>query len=160
MLFRYIIMGIVVFASSLSTVVALGSLIRQRSKNDKIKPARGIIWIGLIGIITCLILGYAMYTEESLLIVVPGVSSLLGIYLVLYSCNWEMTLKEDSFIYKNFLGVKKEYRYADVVAVKEVEQNAVKIVLPNKKIMIDPFIKNAGLLLYEINQRLKKKSEF
>lgn len=61
-------------------------------------------------------------------------------WLVLYSLNWKIEIKEDSFIYTNPFGKKREYNYADITKVKRIKIGGYKIYIKSKKITVDYWI--------------------
>lgn len=150
---RIVIMGlIIVFSSWL--VGYIGSYWRTRiyDKNLKVlKPPFLIFWIGFVGflgcIITIIVIFFVAFNEENLVWAIGYfLFSFLGLWLMLYALNWKIIIKDDSFIFWNMFGKKREIKYSEITKLKRIKIGGFRIYIEKKSIAVDYFIEGADNL--------------
>jgi len=102
---------------------------------------------GLIGFILCtsvaLCLIFFKQEEEHLFIaILLFLISILYVWLMMYSLNWRIIIKKDSFTFRNSLRISKEYSYSDIVKIKRIKIGGFRLYLKNgKNIAVDFYVK-------------------
>ena len=132
----------------------------KKSKKENVLRCPVIIGIvGIIFLIGILILSYFIVEEDYsiLFALVP----LMGISIVaiLYPITWRVVVKEDCVVYRNLLGIKREYLYSDITKIVIREKGVVKlwrIYMGKKRVAVDETLIN---LEYFIT-KLKKEKVF
>ena len=162
---RIIITGMIICCSTW-LVGTLGFYLRTKKydKNLKIlKPPLLIFFIGLVGFTLCnviiLITLFVAFNEENLAFAIGGfIFSFLGLWVMLYGLNWKIEIKEESLIYRNMFGRKREFKYNDITKLKRIKIGGYRIYFGKKSIAVDYFIKGADNL-WDILKVLKIDSE-
>jgi len=90
---------------------------------EKIKYPKTFFYAGLLGLIFPLfLLVFFLFTNDSkfnsedyimMPLLILMLSLILGFPLIL-QINWEIVLKEDELVFKNFLGIKRVYKYSEI----------------------------------------------
>lgn len=150
---RIIITGLVICFSS-SIVGVLGTYWRTKiyDKNlNVLKPPLLVFWIGLLVFLACVVtifvIFFAAFNEENLVWAIGFFFfSFLGLWLMLYALNWQIVIKDESFIFQNTFRKKKEIRYSDITSLKRVKIGGYRIYVGKKFIAVDYFIKGADNL--------------
>ena len=150
---RIIITGLVICFSS-SIVGLLGTYWRTKiyDKNlNMLKPPLLVFWIGLLVFLACVVtifvIFFAAFNEENLVWAIGFfLFSFLGFWLMLYALNWKIVVKDESFIYRNIFGKKREIKYSDITKLKRVKIGGYRIYVGKKSIAVDYFIKGADNL--------------
>ena len=139
--------------------------------NTEFMHPKAYLYIGIIGgslsvvaFSGCIIQGFddihivgAIFLLTSLLVIAS-----MGIYLILCSLFWKLTLDEDQFVYRNIFGVIRIYSYANITRVIECRlpdsKDPYKIVVcvGKTKIQVESTHVNYGRFEYLIKKRLKK----
>ncbi|MDR0890257.1 MAG: hypothetical protein LBM28_06410, partial [Oscillospiraceae bacterium] len=97
-----------------------------------------LFWLGVIGagffVIPCIII---LLTTESNWLILPFLAfSCLGASLIIAYCNCRIQYGETTFISKNFWGIKREYTYAEITAIRGKDRD-VKVYLGKHRVRID-----------------------
>lgn len=150
---RIIITGLVICFSS-SIVGLLGTYWRTKIyyRNLKIlKPPLLVFWIGLFVFLACVItifvIFFAAFNEENLVWAIGFfLFSFLGLWLMLYALNWEIVIKDESFIFQNMFRKKREIKYSDITKLKRIKIGGYRIYFGKKSITVDYFVKGADNL--------------
>ena len=150
---RIIITSMIICCSSWS-VGTIGFYLRTKNydKNLKIlRPPLLIFLIGLIEYIICnvviLVILFAAFNEENLAFAIGFfIFSFLGLWIMLYGLNWKIEIKEESFIYRNMFGKKREFKYSEITKLKHIRIGGYRIYFGKKSIAVDYFIKGADNL--------------
>ena len=150
---RIIITGLIICLSSW-LVGLLGSYWRTKNydKNLKVlKPPFLIFWIGFVGFLGCIIMiiiiFFAAFNEENLVWAIGFfLFSFLGLWLMLYALNWKIVIKDESFIFRNMFGKKREIKYSNITKLKRIKIGGYRIYVGKKSIAVDYFIKGADNL--------------
>lgn len=125
--------------------------IRKESKSKRIRPSKIVIVISGIGSSISIALLILIIIDDSILWgIIPFFFLILSVGFFMYGINWEIILKDNTFIHKNFLGIKKEYSYGDVDEIIKMEQ-MVKIFVKGKVIRIEIYVQNVDYLLEKTN---------
>lgn len=158
---RIVLSALIIFFSSW-LVGSIGVYWRTRiyDKNLKVlKPPFSIFWIGLVGFIGCvvtiLIIFFVAFNEVNAALSIGFLlMSFLGVWLMLYAINWKIEIKEESFIYRNMFGKKREIKFIEITKLKRIKIGGYRIYIGKKSIAVDYFIKGADNL-WEILKVLK-----
>ncbi|MGN0815045.1 MAG: DUF6560 family protein [Candidatus Coproplasma sp.] len=150
---RILITGLIICLSSW-IVGLLGSYWRTKiyDKNLKVlKPPFLIFWIGFVDflgcIITIIVIFFAAFNEENLVWAIGFfLFSFLGLWLMLYALNWKIVIKDESFVFRNMFGKKREIKYSDITELKRIKIGGYRIYVGKKSIAVDYFIKGADNL--------------
>lgn len=150
---RIVLTALIICLSSW-LVGLLGVYWRTKSYQKDLKILRPpflIFWIGLIGFLGCIItILVALFTNFNEYNCIFSVGffmvSLVGLWLMLYALNWKIEIKEDSFIFRNMFGKKREIKYTQITKLKRIKIGGYRIYIGKKSIAVDYFIKGADNL--------------
>lgn len=150
---RIILTGLIICFSSW-LVGSIGTFWRTRiyEKNLKIlRPPLLIFWIGLVDFLGCIIVIIVIFliafNEENAAWAIGYLfMSVLGFWLMLYALNWKIEIKEESFIFQNMFGRKREIKYREITKLKRIKIGGYRIYVGKKSIAVDYYIKGAGNL--------------
>lgn len=150
---RIVLTALIICLSSW-LVGLLGAYWRTKSYQKDLKILRPpflIFWIGLIDFLGCVITIFvALFTDlnedNSAFAIGFFIASLLGLWLMLYALNWKIEIKEDSFIFRNMFGKKREIKYTQITKLKRIKIGGYRIYVGKKSIAVDYFIKGADNL--------------
>ena len=123
-----------------------------------LNPPKSLLWISIsltLSFIVAMLLVLFLADEYEALLgffFIPMI--LLGIWLTLYSINWQIEIKEDSFIFRNMFGRKKEYGFDKITKVKRIKIGGFRIYINKKSITVDYWIKGVDNL-WDIVKLLK-----
>lgn len=111
-----------------------------------LKVPKLIFWIGFIEMAVCyifviIIFIFAFNEVTAACSIGFFLFSFLGLWLILYSLNWKIEIKEDYFIFHNMLGRKREIRYNEITKLKSIRIGGYRIYIEKKSIAVDYFIK-------------------
>ena len=89
---------------------------------------------------------------------------LFGTSPILYWRNWRLYLGEKELEYRNFFGIKRTYKYSEIIEITthydksktNIEQ--YKICLKNRKICVDMYLVNFEKFERIIKKRMKKSN--
>ena len=65
---------------------------------------------------------------------------------MLYALNWEIVIKDESFIFQNMFRKKREIKYSDITKLKRIKIGGYRIYFGKKSITVDYFVKGADNL--------------
>ena len=150
---RIIITGLIICFSSW-IVGSIGVYWRTRiykKSLSELRPPFLIFWIGLTEFSMCVIaviLIFLLSFNETNLVIAIGffLFSFLGFWLMLYALNWKIVIKEESFIFRNMFGKKREIMYSEITKLKRLKIGGYRIYTGKKSIAVDYFIKGADNL--------------
>lgn len=173
---KYFIIAIVV--SLLVPFILNISLLKKPKCDDEnvIKPSDFPLFLGCvliaIFIFVCIIF-FVQKNNESIadnyvendfedFLILGGTVLLSGICLILYWRNWRIYLGEEELEFTNILGIKRTYKYSEIIEItthydksrKYIEQ--YKICLKKRKISVDMFLVNFDKFERVIKKRMKK----
>ena len=116
-----------------------------------LKPPFLIFWIGLIDflgcVITILVILFANLNEDNAAFAIGFfMFAVLGVWLMLYALNWKIEIREESFIFRNMFGKKREIKYSEITKLKRIKIGGYRIYIGRKSIAVDYFIKGADNL--------------
>lgn len=128
-----------------------------------LKVPKLIFWIGFIEMTICyiaiiIIFVFAFNEENAACSIGLFIFSFLGLWLILYSLNWKIEIKEEYFIFHNMLGRKREIKYNEITKLKRIKIGGYRIYIGKKSIAVDYFIKGADNL-WDILKVLKIKNK-
>jgi len=149
---------LVLIGSSLagSLVFAYSFKVKVKAKPNEIKPPKICIYSGILFIIGIVVIIYfCLQNKDDIVYIIFLVPLfLVGFWLMFHGIFWRIELKEDTFIYRNRIGRKKEYRYEEVTAYKEIKYGTIRMYINNKKrITVDYWNSN----LDDLNKKLYEK---
>lgn len=148
-----IIASSLIFAIVSFVISVLGIYFKRNGEksSSSLRPPKIIFWIGVADISFLIIMDVVLLLterwEELLASIIPIVCFVpLGIWLMLYSLNWQIVLNDDSFIYRNMLGKKKTYKYNDITALKRIKIGGYRMYFGKKSIAVDYFVSDQEVL--------------
>ena len=175
---KYFIIAIVV--SLLVPFILNVSLLKKPKCDDEnvIKPSGFPLFLGCVFIaffIFVCIIFFVQKNNESIIIdkygenyfavfpIFGGIVLLSGICFISYWRNWRIYLGEEELEFTNILGIKRTYKYSEIIEItthydksrKYIEQ--YKICLKKRKISVDMFLVNFDKFERVIKKRMKKK---
>ena len=150
---RAIITGLIICFSSL-LIGTIGFYWRTKIYDRDLKvlkPPILIFFIGLFGFLICavtiLVILFVALNEENLALSIGFfLFSFLGLWLMLYALNWKIVIKEDTFIFRNMFGKKREIKYNEITKLKRIKIGGFRIYIGKKSIAVDYYIKGADNL--------------
>lgn len=150
---RIIVTGLIICFSSW-LVGYIGYYLRTKKYDKNLEILRPPILIFLIGlfefigcVITILIIFFAAFNEENFACAIGFfLFSIPGFWLMLYALNWKIEIKEESFIFRNMFGKKREIKYSEITKLKRLKIGGYRIYIGKKSIAVDYFIKGADNL--------------
>lgn len=158
---RIIVTGLIIcFSSWLVGYVGFYLRTKNYDKNLKVlRPPFLIFWIGLfefIGcVITILIILFVVFNEETAALSIGFLlASLIGFWLILYSVNWKIEIRDESFIFRNMFGKRREIKYSAITKLRRLKIGGYRIYTGKKSIAVDYYIKGADNL-WDILKTLK-----
>ncbi len=171
---KYFIISIVV--STLVPFILNVCLFKKTECDDEniIKPTRSFSFLGSVLTVICvfsLIMLCVQETNKSnidrpnavyFIATIPVIFIVLGVYFILYSANWRLYLGEEELEFTNIFGIKKTYKYSEIIEITThynksktyVEQ--YKICLKHRKIPVEMFLVNFDKFERVIKKRIKK----
>ena len=146
---RIVITSLIIGCSSWVVGLLFAHLrfVTYEDKNIKIlRPPKFIFWLGIGGIvglysIIIIIFTIAFVPENVAYAVVFFLISFLFFWFVLYSLNWKVELKENTFIFQNSFRLTKENLYKDITKVKRIKMGGFRVYVGKKSIAVDFYIK-------------------
>lgn len=113
---------------------------REKSKSGAVILSKILLILGIILTITILMPGIVLFIKYGSISALIGFSlfALLPLSMVIGYFNCRIYYNEDGFVYKNFIGIKKEYAYTDITAIR-TERHGKIIYIGEKHISIDEF---------------------
>lgn len=125
--------------------------LQQQTDTDfiTVRNPKIFLWIGIICGLGCLIVILIMSffpngTETLFAFIIFGLLLLMGLYIVLASCNWKIIFsqREPYFIYRTFLGRSYQIFYADCISYKYIAETII-LKTTSKTCYIDMYAVNA-----------------
>lgn len=155
---RIIITSLIIVCSSW-VIGLIFARLRFSACEDKdikiLRPPKFIFWLGIggiVGIYTIIIIIFTVaFTPENVAYSIGFfLISILFFWFILYSLNWKVELKENTFIFQNSFRLSKEYSYKDITKVKRIEIGGFRVYVGKKSIAVDFYIKGANNFLEKI----------
>jgi hypothetical protein len=126
----------------------------RKSKKENILRCPVIIGIfGIVFLIGILILCYFIVEEDYSILF--GLVPLMGISIlaILYPITWRIVVKEECFVYRNLLGIKRKYLYSDITKIVIRERGIVKlwrIYMGKKQVTVEEMLINSEYFIKKL----------
>ena len=153
------------------TLMVIAALCRGQ-ENELItvmKPHKFFMYLGIVGDLIFIggVIGYTLQRKpgdlffDIFVYTVSSVLILMGLYLILYPINWRLIFDDEKLIHKNWLGIKRSYKYSDITGIrayyarKQKTPEKYKIYIGKRKITVEYLVENFGSFERTIKKRLK-----
>ena len=110
-----------------------------------------ITFIGLLIVTFCIFvwvysfvtLGFLELIKMFIITLLPLV---LGLFGLLLGLNWRIFIYDNTFVFRNIFGKKREYRYTEIEKILPISVGGYQLVIGKVKIFVDFFVVNTQLL--------------
>ncbi len=149
-------------------IVSAHTLKTQNSSNT-LTVSKFFLIVGLIGTITitvafslCVWQGFENIAAFIFITTFCILFFLGQLWLFLHSMNWKLIIDEEKLIYRNFLGIVREYSYTEITRIcvyyhkRTGALEKYKVFLGKRKITVEYIVKNFNRFEYLIKKGLRK----
>ena len=149
-----------VLTSLLQPILVNGVLVwmgqPQKVEKGKVYLHKFLAFLGAIDLALFLILAIiSVFLDEALWVLITFLAlALLGASLIIGFINCKIFYDEEGFAVKNFLGIKREFTYAQVTAIKENLRESY-VYMGKRKVMVDQLAVGGTEFIAQIKKKYK-----
>ena len=104
-------------------------------------------------IVSIILLSVLILNEEYDPLIVLIIPFPIGVYLILKSSIWRIEYEKELFVFRNNIGIKKCYRYEDILKVIVKKDKYYILIFAHNKITIDLMAINSERFWNEIRKK-------
>ena len=130
-------------------------MLRRTTKHQNVVQYPKVIFVeGMLCIIVSIILlSVLILNEEYDPLIVLIIPFPIGVYLILKSSIWRIEYEKELFVFRNNIGIKKCYRYEDILKVIVKKDKYYILIFAHNKITIDLMAINSERFWNEIRKK-------